>query len=246
MAILCIIPARGGSKGIKNKNLQKIGGFTLVERALFTAIGCKLIERIIVSSDSNEIVDLANHYGCYAPFKRPPELATDEAGSLGVIQHALEWAEKEDNKDYDHIVLLEPPSPFRLPKHVEEALEIAFKTNATSVMSIVEVGDYHPIRMKKLKENGRISGFYIDEPEIGLRRQEQEPVYIRNGAAYVFSRSTIMEGSLWGRKPYGFVMDRSIYCINIDESLDLLTARAFYQQLKKENKLNFIENIPTW
>ncbi|MBH30537.1 MAG: hypothetical protein CMG71_00930 [Candidatus Marinimicrobia bacterium] len=244
MGVLCIIPARGDSKGIKKKNLQKIGDFTLIERALFTAIGCNFIERIIVSTDSNEIIDLANHYGNYAPFRRPDKLATDEAGSLGVIQHALAWAEKEDSKIYDKIVLLEPPSPFRLPKHVQEALKISIKSNATSVMSVVEVGDYHPIRMKKMNDDGALKGILMQEPD-GFRRQDQEAVYIRNCAVYVFSRKTIISDHLWGDSPYGYLMSRSLYGINIDEPIDLVTAKAFYSDIKKKKKeLKNIEYIP--
>ena len=243
MGIICIIPARGGSKGVKDKNLKTIGGHSLVERALFTALGCDQIDRIIVSSDSNEIISLINQYGDYAPFIRPSELASDKAGSQGVIQHALEWAEKEDNKEYDHIVLLEPPSPFRLPKHIEEALEIGRRRAATSVMSVVAVGDYHPIRMKKMDNNGALSGFFMQEPD-GIRRQDQEPAYIRNCTVYIFYRVTILSGQLWGDSPYGYLMDRYLYGINIDEPIDLLTARSYYDEMLKKDSLELIEFIP--
>ena len=243
MGNLGVIPARGGSKGIKNKNLINIGNHTLVERALFTALGCKLLDRIIVSSDSVEIISLANEHGEYAPFVRPTELATDKAGSLGVIQHALEWAEKEDKTKYEYIVLLEPPAPFRLPKHIEEALEIASRGDATSVMSVVEVGDYHPIRMKKMDDNGALRGYVTDEPE-GLRRQDQESAYIRNCAVCVFPRATIMSGQLWGDAPYGYMMDHSLYGINIDDAIDVLTANAYYEEMIREDTLKLIEFIP--
>ena len=243
MGILCIIPARGESIGVKKKNLLKIGDHTLVERAFFTALGCKLLDRIVVSSDSDEIINLANQFGEYAPFVRPAELATDEAGSLGVIQHTLEWCEKDDNNRYDLIVLLEPPAPFRLPKHIEETLQVARTTSASSVMSVVEVGDFHPIRMKKMSDNGALTGFYMPEPE-GIRRQEQEPAYIRNCAVYIFSRTTIMSGQLWGDSPHGYLMDRSLYGINIDEPIDVLTARAYYDEMIKKDALELIEFIP--
>ena len=243
MSIICIIPARGGSKGVKKKNLVKIGNYTLVERALFTALGVKVLRRVIVSSDSDDIIKLVNKYGEYAPFKRPSELATDEAGSLGVVQHALKWAEKKDNKKYNYIVLLEPPCPFRLPKHVDQGLKVIAEKNATSVVSLVEVGDYHPIRMKKMDENGALTGFFMDEPD-GIRRQDQEPAYIRNCAVNIFSNNTIKSNHLWGDDPYGYLMDRSLYGINIDDPIDFFTAEAFYNEMKKEKKLNLIELIP--
>ena len=137
MNILAIIPARIGSKGIPEKNLLKIGNYTLVERALFIAMSTKIIDDIIVSTDSKKIQNMINEYGNYAPFIRPDELATDTAGSLGVIQHGLKWAENNFKNKYDYIVLLEPPSPFRLPEHVQRALEIAIDNKASSVVSII-------------------------------------------------------------------------------------------------------------
>ena len=242
--ILVLIPARGGSKGVVNKNLIKIGDYSLVERALFTAMGAEHIDRIIVTSDSDEIINLVNKYGDYAPFKRPAELATDEAGSLEVIQHALKWTEEKDQRTYNYIALLEPPCPFRLPSHVKDTLKIAVEKEASSVVSVVAVDDYHPIRIKKMDKDGALKGFCMEEPD-GLRRQDQEPAFIRNCAVYVFSRETILADLLWGNAPYGYVMDRSLYAINIDEPIDILTARSFFEETKeKKSKLEMIECIP--
>ena len=244
MKALCIIPARGGSKGVKNKNLLKIAKYSLVERALFVAMGCSLINKIIVSSDSSEIIRLVNQYGDYAPFTRPRELSTDEANSLGVMQHALHWAENKDKLKYDYIVLLEPTCPFRLPIHIKEALQIAANIDCTSVMSVVAVGDYHPVRIKKMDDDGALKGYVADEPE-GLRRQDQEPAFIRNCAVNTFARSTLLSGKLWGDSPYGYLMDRSLYGINIDEGIDVLTAIAFYHEMEKNKAcLEKIEHIP--
>tara|TARA_Y100000741_G_scaffold332600_1_gene288665 strand:- start:2471 stop:3196 length:726 start_codon:yes stop_codon:yes gene_type:complete len=240
MNILSIIPARAGSKGIPKKNLLKIGDFTIVERSLFVAMKTTIIDDIIVSTDSIEIQNLVNKYGKYAPFIRPKDLATDKARSLDVIQHALAWAEKNYLKKYDYIVLLEPPSPFRLPSHILKGVELALAKKATSVVSLIEVGDYHPIRMKKLDKDGKIKGVIKDEPD-GVRRQDQNPVYIRNCAIYVFSSKTINNNQLWGSRPYGFEMNRDYYSINIDEQNDFITAKGFYNKMKKENKLNIIE-----
>ena len=225
--VLAVIPARSGSKGIPNKNLLKIGEYSLLERALFTAMGSNVLSKIIVSSDSEEIMDIANNYGDFAPFVRPSALATDDAKSLPVIQHALEWSEKVEKYIYDFVALIEPPCPFRLNTHIDNAVKIAIDKGATSVMSVVEVGDYHPNRMKKINEKGSIIAYNTEEPE-GLRRQDQEPVYIRNGAVYIFKRDILISNKLWGKRPYPLIMDNNFYRINIDEPLDLLAARAFY------------------
>lgn len=239
--ILIIIPARGGSKGIKNKNLQKIGRRTLVAWALNTAKECTFADRIIVSSDSGNIIKKVNRIGEFAPFVRPAELARDNTPSLPVFQHALKWAEDADHCHYDYIVVLEPTCPYRLPQHILTALEIAYTREASSVISLVKVSDYHPVRIKRLTDDGKIIPFCIEEPE-GLRRQDQEPAFIRNGAVYVFSRQTILNNRLWGDNPYGFEMDRKFYNINIDESMDLLLARQFYNECKKKDMLHYIDS----
>ncbi len=242
--VLGIIPARGGSKGVPNKNLMKVGNYSLVERALFTALGSPVLDKILLSSDSQEIIDLVNEYGDFAPFVRPQELAGDTIKSLPVMTHALEWAEKHDKKRYDYIVLLEPPCPFRLSRHIEDALKIVVENNATSVMSMVKVGDYHPIRMKKIDASGVVIPFSDEEPE-GLRRQDQENVFIRNGAVYIYKREEILKGNLWGDRPFALLMDRDLYGINIDEPQDLLLAKAFYKDMRSRNHLHLIEdNIP--
>ena len=240
MNIPAIIPARAGSKGVPGKNLLKIGNFTLVERALFTAISTKKIDDIIVSTDSKKIRDVVNKYGNYAPFLRPQELAIDTANSLGFLKHALEW--KNNVNTYDYVVLLEPPCPFRLPTHIEEGLDIAVKNNASSTVSLVDVGDYHPIRMKKISANGSLKGVIGKEPD-GLRRQDQEAVFIRNSAVYIFNTKTLIENKLWGANPYGFVMDKELYSINIDEPNDYLLACSFYKEMLNKGKTNLIESI---
>ena len=243
MNILSIIPARIGSKGIIEKNLLKIGDYTIVERSLFTAIETDMINDIIVSTDSEKIQKLVNKYGNYAPFIRPNELSTDSAGSLGVIQHGLRWAQDNYNKKYDYIVLLEPPNPFRLPKHIDQGINLAIHKDASSVVSLIEVGDYHPIRMKKMDSEGKLDRVMQIEPD-GVRRQDQDPIYIRNCAVYIFSSKTINNNELWGPRPFGFEMDKYFYGINIDEPIDFLAAEGFYNKMKKEKKLNYIEILP--
>ena len=242
--VLAIIPARGGSKGLPEKNLRKIGGRTLVEWALFAAQGCPFLDRIIVSSDSKRIINKVNKHGLFAPFVRPSELARDETPSLPVFQHALNWAETEDHCRYDYIVVLEPPCPFRLAEHIKKGLEIGISSKATSVMSLVEVSDCHPVRIKRLLPDNSIKPFCMEEPE-GLRRQEQEPAYIRNSAVYVFSRKIIVNNRLWGNKPYGFIMEKSFYAINIDVITDLYAATGLYKHLKRNGKLHYIDTKAT-
>ena len=240
--ILCIIPARGGSKGIPKKNLLKIGGFTLLERAILTAEKSNYIDSIIVSSDSKEIINLANSYGDYAPFVRSKELSSDECPSLPVFQDALKRAEERTGDVFDLLVVLEPPCPFRLGKHIDEALELAVKKKSSSIVSLVEVSDEHPIRIKKLSDDSKVLPYCLDEPE-GLRRQDQDPAYIRNTAVYVFNSKMIVDDVLWGKEVFGFEMDADLYGVNIDEEINIAEAEFIYKKMKKESKLHLIQEM---
>jgi len=237
--VLCVIPARGGSKGLLNKNLKKIGGKTLVEWAINVARACTFIDKIIVTSDSSKIIKVANKLGDYAPFKRPANLVKDNTPSLPVFVHALNWAEKSDNTKYKYVIALEPNSPFRLPRHIKKGVKIAYDKMASSVVSLVKVSDHHPIRIKKLMSDGKVKPFCIEEPE-GLRRQDQEPAFIRNSAIYIFNSSTLKSNRLYGNKPYGFEVDRKYFSINIDDEADLYHASFLYNKLKKDGDLNKI------
>ena len=104
MKKITIIPARSGSKGVPNKNIRHLHGKPLMVYTIIQALESNIFEHVVVSTDSEEIAEMAKYYGAEKCFLRPPELATDEAGSLGVIQHALKWAENEDDKKYKYIV----------------------------------------------------------------------------------------------------------------------------------------------
>ena len=240
--VLCIIPARGGSKGIPKKNLLNIGGFSLLERAILTAEKSNYIDSIIVSSDSKEIINLANSYGDYAPFVRSKELSSDECPSLPVFQDALKRAEERTGDVFDLLVVLEPPCPFRLGKHIDEALELAVKKKSSSIVSLVEVSDEHPIRIKKLSDDSKVLPYCLDEPE-GLRRQDQDPAYIRNTAVYVFNSKMIVDDVLWGKEVFGFEMDADLYGVNIDEEINIAEAEYIYKKMKKESKLHLIQEM---
>lgn len=240
--VLAVIPARIGSKGIVKKNLLRIGKYSLVERALITAINNKFIDKIVVTTDSTTIQNKVNKFGNYAPFIRPKNLSTDRAGSLGVMKHSLNWAQNAFNIKFDYIVLLEPPAPFRLPKHISKALKLAIDKNATSVVSLVEVEDHHPIRMKKMNQEGMLSPVTSLEPD-GLRRQDQAEVYIRNCAVYVFETKTIRNNKLWGDKPYGFLMNKKLYGINIDNILDYISAKYLHKEHSDKKTLAEIESL---
>lgn len=219
---------RGGSKGIPRKNLRLLAGKPLVAYAVLPGKESKHIDRLIISSDDDEIIKTAVSYGAEAPFKRPTELAADTTKALPVIQHAVAFCEKEEGRRYDFIAYLEPTGPLKIAADVDGAIEKAVDSGADSVVGLGELEDAHPIRVKKIV-NGRIESYCFPEPE-GLRRQDQEKAYIRNGSIYVFNRDNIMErNSLYGKISLPYVMPRE-RSVNIDEEVDFLVAEYFLKK----------------
>lgn len=226
--ILGLVVGRGGSKGIPRKNIRPLCGKPLIAYAVIPGKESKYVDRLIVSSDDAEIIEVAKSYGAEAPFVRPPELASDTAKALPVIQHAIKFCEEQEGKKYDFVVYLEPTGPLRLVSDIDGAIEKAVDTGADSVVGLMELEDANPVRVKKIV-NDKIEPFCIPEPE-GLRRQDQEKAYLRNGSVYVFRRDNIMENnSLWGGVSRPFVMPRE-RSVNIDEESDFLVAEYFLKK----------------
>lgn len=223
--ILGLIPARGGSKGVPGKNIKLLYDRPLIGYTVQAGLQSKYIDKLIVSTDSTEIADIARKEGALIPFIRPAELATDTAKAIGVIQHAILEIEKMDGVTYDLIVYLEPPNPLRIPEDIDVCIELFDKESPDSVVSVQEANQFHPILMKKI-ENNRLRPIWKKEPE-GVPRQLYDPTaYMRNGAVYVFKRDLILEGKLYGEDilPYVMPIERSV-CI--DDMMDWYVAEAW-------------------
>lgn len=226
--ILGLIVGRGGSKGIPRKNIRLLCGKPLIAYSVIPGKESKYIDRLIVSSDDAEIIEVAKSYGAEAPFTRPAELANDTAKALPVIQHAVRFCEEQEGKKYDFVVYLEPTGPLRIVDDIDGAIEKAVNNNADSVVGLMELEDANPVRVKKIV-NDLIEPFAVPEPE-GLRRQDQEKAYLRNGSIYVFRRDNIVDNnSLWGAQSRPYVMPRE-RSVNIDEESDFLVAEYFLKK----------------
>ena len=154
MDILAIIPARGGSKGIKRKNLRQINGKSLVGLSVLHALKSKLITRVIVSSDDPEIIDEAVKYGAEAPFVRPAELAEDHVLDIPVFEHALKYLEEKEKYIPEIVVHLRPTAPYRKPEWIDEAIQLLINhPDADSLRSVSEP-DKHPYRIFRIDEKG--------------------------------------------------------------------------------------------
>ena len=220
--ILAIIPARGGSKTIKNKNIISLCGKPLIAYTIVEALKSKKLSNVIVSSDNEEIISVSTKYGAEVPFRRPKKLSSDNSLSIDVIKHSVNKMEKIHNITYDIVVMLQPTTPMRTSKHIDDALKKLINSKADSVISVVNVGAHHPFRMKKIVNNKLKD--YADEGTENLPRQKLPNIYIRNGAIYAARRNVVMEkNSFKGKNCIPFVMP-STNSVNIDTQSDLLQA----------------------
>jgi CMP-N,N'-diacetyllegionaminic acid synthase len=224
MKVLGIIPARGGSKSVPNKNIASVDGRPLIAYTIEAAKTARSLTHFIVSTDDEKIAATARAEGAAVPFMRPPELATDDAETLPVLLHAIEQMERTDHGRYDVIVLLQPTTPLRTGEDIDAGLRLLEERGADSVVSVVDVGGNHPFRMKRLLDDGRLMN-YIDQGFEDMRPRQRLPaVYIRSGALYISRRSVLVEQQrMVGDKCYGLVIPRA-RAVNIDEPTDLYVA----------------------
>ena len=222
---LAVIPARGGSKSIPKKNIAPLAGKPLIAYTIEAANSSKILDDIVVSTDDPKIAEISKTFNGNIPFMRPPELATDSALTIGVVQHAIEFMEKERGSKYDYVILLQPTSPLRNSLDIDESVQKLITTNCDSVVSVVDVDGYHPFRMKRFVGDRLIN--FVDQGFEDMRpRQILPKVYIRNGAIYASKRKIVMTGgTLVGSDCRGIEMppERSI---NIDSPEDFIIAEA--------------------
>jgi CMP-N-acetylneuraminic acid synthetase len=229
MNILGIIPARGGSKSVPHKNIALLNGKPMIAYTIEAAKKSQRLTEFLVSSENPEIIDVAKQYGAPVPFVRPAQLATDEAPTLPVVQHAVREMEALNDLTYDIIVLLQPTTPLRRPEDIDAAIDKLVATDADSVISVCEVGAYHPARMRQIIDDC-LTELPIREPKEMLRRQDLPPVYIRNGAIYAVQRQVVMlQNSLIGKVSRPYIMPDEI-SVNVDSKLDFLMAEILLRQ----------------
>ena len=222
--ILAVIPARGGSKGIPRKNLCKAGGISLVARAVKFTKALMWIDRVVLSTDDREIAEEGRKYGAEVPFLRPLELAGDTSKSVDVWRHALIEAEKYYNTTFDISILLEPTSPFREPRHVEEVVKKLVDGDYNSVLTVSETDSKsHPLKQMVIKDNH--VGYYDDAGKDIIARQQLTPVYHRNGVAYAIMRKCLVEQkTIIGANASAVIIDEPL--VNIDTEQDLEKAQS--------------------
>lgn len=228
MRCLGLINARAGSKGIPGKNIKHLNGRPLIEYSIEAGLKASRITRVVVSTDSLEIAEIARVCGADTPFMRPPELASDTALQFDAIRHAVETLE-EQGDFYEVIVLIQPTCPLRNSTDIDGAIKLMEKSGAESVISVMTVHGQHPLTMYAGDPEADLQPL-IDGNKAGTLRQKFPPVFWRNGAIYGMKRDLVInEGSLYGAKTVGYLMpaERSI---NIDEPVDWIIAETLLRQ----------------
>ena len=231
--VLAITLARGGSKGIKNKNIAILHGKPLIEYTITEAMKSRLVTDYIVSTDSKAIASCAKSLGANVPFMRPEELATDTATSADALVHATLACEELYKTRYDLVVELMCTNPFKTVTDIDSCIDIALTKGCDSVIGVTRVEEFHPARLKRL-EDGYIKDFCVEEKS--SRRQDLRPyAYIRNGSIYAINRDRLVNDNyrFGGENSIGFEMpwDRSI---NVDSRFDMICAEALLAE--KQNK----------
>lgn len=237
MKTLCIIPARGGSKGIPRKNIKLFLGKPLLAWSIETAIRSGVADRTIVSTDDEEIAAIAKKYGAEVPFLRPADLAMDSTPTLSVLQHAVHWLKENQGYSPDMVVLLEPTAPGRQPEHLQEAMQKLFAAGTDSVISIMESPHHHNPHWKlSMDDSGTLRFFTGESLKEGITRRQNLPkVYMRNGCFYIFKTELLFgkEPNFYGEKVAGYLMDSS-YFFDIDTPEDWKIAEEKMQKLFPE------------
>jgi CMP-N-acetylneuraminic acid synthetase len=224
MRILGVIPARGGSKSVPRKNIAPLAGKPLIAYTIEAALRSNVFADVVVSTDDDAIADVARQYKAQVPFTRPPELSSDSAESFGVVLHALEQMERGQKRTYDAVMMLQPTSPLRRPEQIVRAIEmLAAAPEADGVVSIVDVGGWHPFRMKRLIGHRVVN--YIDQGFEDMRARQALPtVYIRSGAIYLIRRQSLLaHRMLVGPHTLGLPIDEKS-AVNIDSQIDFSLA----------------------
>ena len=235
MKVLGVIPARGGSKSIPRKNLADVNGRPLLSFIIEVAQEAKELDRLVVSTDDEEIATVARKWGADVPFLRPPELATDEVDLVSVVRHAMQ---EMDRLGFvaDAIVSLQPTSPFLESDDIDLAIQKLEDTGADSVASVLPIHHEHPFWVKRLVGD-RVLPFNEYTDESYLQRQDLPPAFIFDGGIFVRRRRLLEE---WSGRDFGLGNDvRAVVLdawksLHIDDPLHLELVRAIVRQRRRD------------
>ena len=222
-SVLAVIPARSGSKRLKNKNILNLNGKPMISWSIDAALKSKYIDTIIVSSDSKEILDISDRPGVLT-IKRPNDLAGDTATTYDAVKHAIE----NIKKIYDFVILLQATSPLRKEKHIDEAFELLKKNDADGIISVTKM-NHSPFWANRLPNDGSMVGF-LDRKIINMRSQDFPVFHCLNGAIYICRTNRFLEQKTFFLKEniYAYKMDKKS-SVDIDDKVDFKLAELLLE-----------------
>ena len=229
--VLAVIPARGGSKGLQNKNILPLVDKPLIAWSIEAAQKSRFIDQCIVSTDDVKISNIAKKYGCEVPFKRPAHLARDESTTFDVLKHSINFFKKQ-SIEFDYLVLVEPTSPLRSSTDIDNAiLSLHNKRDiADSIVGVSKIEATHPAFSLRIKKNSLIKP-YIGNSFRVLRRQEIEELYFFEGSIYISDVKILLkEKTFYHEKTLPYIVPRW-QSLEIDEMIDLMTAETILKNL---------------
>ena len=216
--ILGIITARGGSKSIPRKNIKDLGGKPLIAWTIEAAKNSGIFDRIILSTDDEEIAVISKSLGIEVPFMRPKELAEDTTPHLPVLQHAVSWLHKNENYSPEYVAILQPTAPFRNDKHLQEAWKILSEKDADSILGVQEIPIHFNPHWAYTTDKNTFLVLVNGEPlhKRIMRRQDLPPAYTHNGAIYIFKTKF-----LYGDEPNFYGEEVAPYIMKAEDSINI-------------------------
>jgi len=229
MKVLGLIPARGGSKGVKDKNIRIVAGEPLIHYSIKACADSQRLTKFVVSTDSGQIRLVSEAAGAIV-VDRPVEFATDSSSVVDAALHALSVLEVSDGP-YDAVMLVQPTAPVRTGKDIDEAIKLLEnQPEIDGIVSVIQVDDAHPARMYRMDEHGLLESLMPDFET--RRRQDLAPIYHRNGSIYLIRKKTLIEKcTFMPEKKIGLLMQSGL-TINIDTERDLLVAEILLSEWK--------------
>ena len=223
--ILALITARGGSKGIPQKNIKPLAGLPLIAWTIKTALKSSYIDSLILSTDNMEIAKIAEDYGCKVPFMRPAQYAQDESCSMSVILHAL--AEYDDH--FDYLLLLQPTSPFRTTTHIDDIIQYAIDNVEAQVVSVNRVKK-SPEYLFHIDKNNALHSCLPSSKQV--RRQDMLATYEHNGALYISDINYLKANQSYLTKDTKAFVTEGIINLDLDTQADLDLAEYYIEKRK--------------
>mgnify|MGYP001441585561 CR=1 FL=1 len=240
MKIISVIPARGGSKSIKNKNLIKLNNKPLIYYAIKQSQKSKFIKRSIVSTNDKKIAKIAKKYGAEVPFLRPNSISKNNSKDFGFFLHLINWLKKNENYSPDLIVQLRPTQPYRDVKFIDKAIQIMMRDKKADSLRSISVPERTPYKMWKIKGN------YLDyifpntkfqkKEYFNLDRRKLQDIYWHDGVIDIVKTKTIKKYNNLTGKKIAYIKNNKEFLVDIDSKKDLKLAKIFIK--KKFIKLN--------